>query len=104
MPTSRNAKGIDIVIYREKPETYFVGIQVKSLSKPTNVPVGKSKDKIMGDYWIIINDIENVIPKVYILKSEDVYKNVTLYKQSWWLRLKHYKQFEGKWEQIGAGD
>lgn len=43
MPTARNAKGIDIVAYREDGE--YVGIQVKTLSKPNAIGLGKSLEK-----------------------------------------------------------
>ena len=54
MPTARNARGIDIVAYSRDGKKY-IGIQVKSLSKRAPVPLGKSLDKIMGDFWVIIN-------------------------------------------------
>ena len=46
MPTARNARGIDIVAY--KGSKGFIGIQVKTLSKPAPVPLGTSLEKISG--------------------------------------------------------
>ena len=46
MPTARNARGIDVVAYNGDASK-FLGIQVKSLSKRSAVPVGTSMDKIM---------------------------------------------------------
>ena len=47
MPTARNARGVDIVIYTQDASRYL-GIQVKTLSKRAAVPLGKSLDKVMG--------------------------------------------------------
>ena len=47
MPTSRNARGIDIIAY-SADASRFVGIQVKALSKRNPVPLGPSLDKVMG--------------------------------------------------------
>jgi len=70
MPTARNAKGIDIIAYNHTG-TRYIGIQVKSLSRKTPVPLGNSLDKVMGDFWIIVNNLENS-PGVYILKPNEV--------------------------------
>src|SRR5450759_4360795 len=52
MPTARNARGIDLLAYNTTADRYL-GIQVKALSKPKPpVPLGKSVDTFMGDYWI----------------------------------------------------
>ena len=47
MPTSRNARGIDIIAY-SADASRFVGIPVKALSKRNPVPLGPSLDKVMG--------------------------------------------------------
>ncbi|HOL96613.1 MAG TPA: hypothetical protein PLH79_19900, partial [bacterium] len=56
MPTARNARGIDVVAY-SRDGKQFLGIQVKSLSKRAPVPLGKSLDNLMADFWIIINQV-----------------------------------------------
>lgn len=56
MPTARNARGIDIIAYNKKG-TEFIGVQVKSLSKRNPVPLGNSLEKIMGDFWLIVNKV-----------------------------------------------
>ena len=75
MPTSRNAKGIDIIAYSPDGKDYL-GIQVKTLSNPVHVPLGKEKDKIMGDYWIIVvlKDKQNLSykPTMYVLTKDEV--------------------------------
>jgi hypothetical protein len=54
MPTSRNARGIDLLIY-DASARHYKGIQVKALSKlKPPVPLGLSTDNLMGDWWIIV--------------------------------------------------
>jgi len=56
MPTARNAKGIDLIAYSLDGPSY-VGLQIKSLSKRSPVPLGTSLDSIMGDYWVIAYNV-----------------------------------------------
>ena len=70
MPTARNARGIDIIAYN-KEGTKYIGIQVKTLSKRNPVPLGNSLDKVMGDYWIIVNDVLNE-PNAFILLPNEI--------------------------------
>ena len=70
MPTARNARGIDIVAY-DRFAQKFLGIQVKALSKRPVVPLGTSLEKIMGDYWIIVNNIA-AEPNVFIMLPKEV--------------------------------
>jgi hypothetical protein len=53
MPTSRNARGIDLLAY-DAPAGRYLGIQVKALAKKPPVPLGESIDKLLGDWWIIV--------------------------------------------------
>lgn len=46
MPTARNAKGVDIIIYNHDSSTMFA-IQVKSLSATNKVFIGSSLAKYM---------------------------------------------------------
>jgi len=49
MPTSRNARGIDIIAYSIDAER-LLKVQVKALSKRNPVPIGASLEKVMGDF------------------------------------------------------
>jgi len=108
MPTARNARGIDIVAYN-KSGTAFIGVQVKSLSKRNPVPLGTSLDKIMGDYWLIINNVANE-PNVFVLKPEEVKKLAHRGEKngnvSYWLQPASYDTptFKDAWERIGHGN
>ena len=105
MPTARNARGIDIVAYNDNG---FVGIQVKSLSKKSPVPLGTDLSKISGDFWVIVNELESGQPKVFVLTPDEVrnmhHKGEKEDKVSYWLQPKHYmtSEFGDKWERIQA--
>ncbi len=107
MPTARNARGVDIVAYN-RDASHYVGIQVKALSKRNPVPLGTSLDKVMGDYWVIINRIATA-PTTFILRPEEV---LSLAKRgekdgriSYWLQPKDYETetFKEAWGRIGHG-
>jgi len=107
MPTSRNARGIDIIAYNRKA-TRFIGIQVKTLSKRDPVPLGSSLEKVMGDYWIIVNNVAKE-PNAYILLPEEVkslaHRGEKDGRVSYWLQPTSYdvEQFKEAWHRIGQG-
>ena len=72
MPTARNARGVDIIAYSRDAKR-FVGIQVKSLSKRNPVPLGTSLEKLMGDFWIIVNRVAST-PSAFVLLPSEVKK------------------------------
>lgn len=107
MPTARNARGIDIIAYN-KPGTQFLGFQVKALSRRSPVPLGKDLDMLMGDFWIIINNLI-IEPSAFILVPDEVRalahrgeKNGNI---SYWLQPKSYDkpQYLEAWQRIGHG-
>ena len=108
MPTSRNARGIDIVAYSRDGKR-FLGIQVKSLSKRAPVPLGKSLDRIMGDFWVIIAKVVSE-PTIFILTPEEIKKRAHRGEKdgrvSYWLQPKDYEleEFREAWHRIGRGD
>ncbi len=106
MPTARNARGVDIIAYN-KDCSEKVGIQVKALSKRNPVPLGTSLDKIMGDYWIIINNVAGE-PNAFILDPEEVrglaHQGEKDGRVSYWLQPPAYDtdQFREAWDRIGS--
>jgi len=56
LPTSRNARGTDIVIYSQDAVRKYT-IQVKSLSKKAPVPSGNKLDNLYEDYLIICRNV-----------------------------------------------
>jgi hypothetical protein len=107
MPTSRNARGVDIVAY-DKSASKYIGIQVKALSKRDPVPLGPSLDRIMGDFWVVINNIAKQ-PTAFILLPSEVTQNAHRGEKdgkiSYWLQPNRYdvEQFREKWNRIGFG-
>ena len=109
MPTARNARGIDIVVYN-KDCSEMLGLQIKTLSKRNPVPLGSSLSKIMGDFWIIVTKAVEDSPVVYILKPSEVkelaHRGEKNGRVSYWLQPKAYDQDEYResWSRIGRGD
>jgi hypothetical protein len=105
MPTARNARGVDIIAYNcDCSRT--VSIQVKTLSKKNPVPLGASLDRIMGDFWVIVN---NVIasPVAYVLVPSEVrrlaHRGEKDGRISYWLQPSSYcvEDFREAWKRIG---
>ena len=107
MPTTRNARGIDIVAY-SRDGTRFIGVQVKALSKRNPVPLGKSLSKVMGDFWVIVNRVATK-PSAFILLPSEVsdlaHRGEKDGRVSFWLQPKDYDKdcFRETWERIGRG-
>jgi len=108
MPTARNARGVDIVTYSQDA-TRKLAIQVKALSKRNPVPLGTSLDKVMGDFWVIVNKVTSSSPSAFILLPSEVkelaHRGEKDDRVSFWLQPTSYDQekFKEKWERIGHG-
>lgn len=107
MPTARNARGVDIIAY-SRDATRFVGVQVKALSKRNPVPLGTSLDKVMGDFWIIVNKVATA-PSAYVLLPSEVTERAHRGEKdgrvSYWLQPTDYEHetFKEAWARIGLG-
>jgi hypothetical protein len=105
MPTSRNARGIDIIAY-SSDALRFIGIQVKSLSKASPVPLGKTLDGIKGDWWIIVSNAMSEFPSAFIMLPHEVKKDAHRGEKndrvSYWLQPREYNQdrFREKWDRL----
>ncbi len=105
MPTSRNARGVDVIAYSHDC-SQMISIQVKSLSERNPVPLGTSMDKIMGDYWVIINNLRGD-PNAYVLRPEEIralaHRGEKDGRVSFWLQPVVYDKegFRDAWERIG---
>ena len=91
LPTTRNAKGVDIVIYSQDAKKSYT-IQVKALRYRNAVPFG-SNLQIIADFVIIVRYVLDK-PEVFIMKSNEVkerlHKRVKGNKISYWLQIKEY--------------
>jgi len=107
MPTARNARSVDIIAY-SRDAAHFRGIQVKALSKRNPVPLGKSLEKVMGDYWIIVNRVATK-PSAFVLTPQEViqvaYRGEKDGRISYWLQPGDYEKerFREARERIGHG-
>jgi len=100
LPTTRNTKGIDIVIYNSSNPKQFYTIQVKTLTRKAPVPFG-SNPQLFADFVIIVRNIFEK-PEVFILRSDEV-KNRLVKKEkngrmSYWLPPKEYEKFKDNWD------
>jgi len=111
LPTSRNAKGIDIVAYSEDFKV-IKKVQVKSFSKIDAVNIGKNKDMLPADFYVMVSCIYTK-PEAYILTAEDVSGLLTQDKSGYWLEIKGSSKepekgfkkdkFLERWNIIGYG-
>jgi len=105
MPTACNARGVDIIAY-DRNCSRRISVQVKTLSKRNPVPLGTSLDRIMGDFWVIVN---NVIasPVAYVLVPSEVrrlaHRGEKDGRISYWLQPSSscVKDFREAWGRIG---
>ena len=108
MPTARNAKGIDILIYSQDAERKLT-IQVKALSKRNPVPLGAKLDNLFGDFFVVCNNVASDAPACFVLTPAEVealaHRGEKEGKLSYWLQPKHYavSEFHEKWLRIGKG-
>lgn len=107
MPTARNARGVDVIAYNHDASR-MLAIQVKALSKRHPVPLGQSLDKIMADYWVVVNCVATA-PTAFIMTPAEVreraHKGDRDGRVSYWLQPPQYDQreFREAWDRIGHG-
>jgi hypothetical protein len=111
MPTSRNAKGIDILVYSQDTSRMLT-IQVKTLSKGSPVGLGNKLDHLFADFVVVCRHVLRKTPECFVLTSEEVrrlarqaYPKKKEGKVSFWLQPRDYgtDEFLEKWERIGLG-
>jgi hypothetical protein len=105
LPTSRNAKGVDLVIYSQDAKQKHT-IQVKTLSKRNPVPFG-NRPNLMADFLIICR-VSGEKPEVFVTKIDDnmkkrIEEKTKNEKISCWLQPKNYEEFKDNWSIIGNG-
>ena len=102
-----NELGIDFIA-RNKDDSRFVKIKVRTLSKHAAASIGSSLDKVVGDFWVVVTEIATT-PSAFVLPSQEVKKVANRDKggeRQYWLETRDYRQekFHEAWEQIGRGD
>lgn len=91
LPTSRNSKGPDLIIYSTNGKKIYK-IQVKSLSKWDNVSIGGKENFKMSDIVIICTDVYDESPQIYIARTKDIKIN-----KYGWIGKKDYLNFKDNW-------
>lgn len=109
MPTARNARGIDVLIYSQDAKRTYT-IQVKTLSKGSPVPLGNNLDHLFADFFVICRHVaRETTPECFVLKPQEVLDLVHCGKKndkvSYWLQPRDYAkdEYREKWDRIGSG-
>jgi hypothetical protein len=108
MPTARNARGVDIVVYSQNAAVTYT-IQVKSLSRRSPVPLGASLDHLFASFVVVVRHVAKEQPECFVLTPEEVVKRAHRGekggKHSFWLQPKSYEapEFLEAWARIGYG-
>ena len=108
MPTARNARGIDLLIYSQDGSRKL-SVQVKALSKPSPVPLGTKLENLFADFFIICRKAIEPSPECFVLKPAEVRKLAHCAgksgRVSYWLQPKDYEKskFTEGWKRIGQG-
>ena len=105
MPTTRNAKGPDIVIASEDAARTLT-LQVKSLSKRIPVALGKNP-KIVADWVIVCIGVRTDHPRCFVFTPDEVSRLAYRDKngENHWLQPPQYdtQEFAERWDRIGSG-
>ncbi len=108
LPTSRNTRGVDIVIYSQDG-TKMHTIQVKGLFKRNPVPFGSNSNNLIAEFYVIVllNELKSE-PWAFVLNKENIKEKLRMReknkKVSYWLKeLKFLSEFKNKWDIIGYG-
>jgi len=108
MPTSRNAKGVDILIFSQDASRK-ISIQVKTLSKRNTVPLGANLKNLIADYVVVCVRNYPDEPICYVMTTKEVKASVHRGqrngKVSYWLQRPAYENetYKERWERIGHG-
>jgi hypothetical protein len=106
MPTARNARGIDIVLYSGDGQR-FSTVQVKTLSNRAPVPLGKHLDHLFAAHFVICRRFTSERPECFVLTPDEVraaaHKGEKNNKVTYWLQPKSYEGFAERWDRIGSG-
>src|SRR5262249_29103027 len=108
MPTARNAKGVDILIYSQDASLTRT-IQVKALSRRSPVPLSNKLDHPFADFVVICRHVIREAPECFVLTPEDVrrlaHRGEKDGRVSFWLQPRDYEveEFCEGWGRIGSG-
>lgn len=106
LPTSRNAKGVDIVIYSQDASQMHT-VQVKALTKPDAVGMGSTPTKALTDFFVVCINVMQDNPRAFVLSGSEAASlcqaSGTGSNLGYWLERAAYEPFEDGWHLIGDG-
>ena len=103
LPTSRNAKGIDILAYGKHGEKILT-IQTKGYTKKAAIGPFRDIKHVIADFYIVAWNVYST-PKTYILTRDEIKSIISPHKDVYWVEHKDYgkPEFLEKWDKIGYG-
>jgi hypothetical protein len=105
LPTSRNARGVDIIAYNQDASR-TITIQVKALSRRSPVPLGSTLAYLIADYVVICRHVLTYSPESFVLTplevNDLVHRGEKNGKISFWLQPRAYEQehFRENWQRL----
>jgi hypothetical protein len=108
MPTARNARGVDLLIYSQDAAR-TASIQIKALSRRSPVPLGPGLERFFGDWVIVCRNVIGDRPESFVLTPAEVreraHRGEKEGRVSFWLQPRDYEvdQFKEAWARIGSG-
>lgn len=112
MPTARNARGVDLLIYSQDARCTRT-VQVKALSKASPVPLGGHLDHLFADFVVVCRHAAAAPPaawpECFVLRPGEVralaHRGEKGGKVSYWLQPKAYAHadYHEAWHRIGRG-
>lgn len=82
-PTSRNARGVDVIIYSQDAQTMHT-IQVKTLSMQNAVPFGSNLDNLFADFFAVCirtvdpdSGADEPNPECFVLSKEELLNGIS---------------------------
>ena len=115
LPTSRNARGVDVIIYSQDAKTIHT-IQVKTLSKRNPVPLGSNLDNLFADFFVVCvrtvapnSGADEPNPECFVLRKKELLNGISKWgkgkKMQYTVERKDYENdtFRERWDKIGHG-
>ncbi|MDG6928326.1 MAG: hypothetical protein JRN10_08415 [Nitrososphaerota archaeon] len=104
LPTSRNAKGIDAVIYSRDSKRRYL-LQIKSLSGKEAVSIGKDTTSLhLADYLVVCRHVDRDAPELFVIKVDDTTDRILTHNTQYWIWEKDYKNYrDDELKTIGSG-
>jgi len=96
LPTSRNARGPDLLIYSQNGKKTHK-IQVKSMTNWEHIKPGPKENFLMSDFVIICTNVYDEIPNLYIAKTSEIYTTVNVHG---FINKKKYLKYRDNWKII----